>query len=101
MDTNETQPQNVQDGIDMTNDELASAMGFMTTLGDQQMQMMQGGEEPEEQPQEESPEQPTEEPTPEEPKEEPIDREQLKAELKDEIKTELIAELLKTNGKND
>lgn len=35
--SNETQPEESQDDIDMTSDELAAAMGFMTSLGDQQM----------------------------------------------------------------
>ena len=38
MQPNETQPNNPQDDIQLTNDELAAAMGYMTTLGDQQMQ---------------------------------------------------------------
>jgi len=50
MEPNETQPQNPQDGIDMTNDELAAAMGYMTTLGEQGMMAQEatdGSQEPE------------------------------------------------------
>lgn len=57
MKPNETQPQNPQDGIGLTSDELAAAMGFMTTLGDQQMQtQMQPEEQTEEGMPEETPE---------------------------------------------
>lgn len=45
---NETQPENPQDGIDLTSDELAAAMGFMTTMGEQSMSQNapQDGQEP-------------------------------------------------------
>lgn len=50
MEPNETQPEEVEDEIGLDNDELAAAMGFMTTLGEQSMmaeqeeQEMQGQE---------------------------------------------------------
>ncbi len=36
-EVNETQPEETQDGVPLSTDELAAAMGFMTTLGDQQI----------------------------------------------------------------
>lgn len=45
MDTNETQPEETQDDLPLSNDELAAAMGFMTTLGDQQMMAQQEEQE--------------------------------------------------------
>lgn len=44
-EVNETQPEETQDGIDLSNDELGAAMGFMTTLGEQQMTAEQEAQE--------------------------------------------------------
>lgn len=91
MQSNETQPENVQDGIEMTNDELASAMGFMTTVGDQdmmaQMSLENGSENAQDAPDEEQ--------MPEEPQ---MDMEAMKGEMKAEMQEmhkEMMGEMKK------
>lgn len=61
MEPNETQPQNPTDDIPLTSDELAAAMGYMTTIGDDvamaEQEDMMGEEapmEPQEAPQQET-----------------------------------------------
>lgn len=81
METNETQPNNPQDNIEMTNDELAAAMGFMTTIGDQQMMAEQEAQDGTETP-ESAPEQELALETEETP---PIDPEALKNEILGEV----------------
>lgn len=92
MEPNETQPNNPQDDIQMTNDELAAAMGFMTTLGDQQMMAQQEAMEGE-QTQESA--QGGEE-TGESQKEPMAEIESLKTEIMDELKT--LREEVKSQG---
>lgn len=61
MQPNETQPNNTdpmvqQDQLPLSTDDIASAMGFMTTMGQQQMMAQQESEVPEEMELEEEPE---------------------------------------------
>jgi len=89
-EVNETQPEETQDGINMTNDELAAAMGFMTTLGDQNMMAQQAveGENEAEMAQ-------GEEKMMEEPQQPEIDPEALKEEIKGELLGDVKKELKK------
>lgn len=84
MEPNETQPNNPQDGINLTNDELAAAMGYMTTLGEQSM-----GVEPEE----ENAEGQEEELALEDPETPGIDPEAMKEEIRGELMSEVKKEL--------
>lgn len=78
-----------QDGIDLSNDELAAAMGFMTTLGDQQIQ----AEQQEIDAQNEATAQEEQAIETETPVAEPQDPEAMKEEIKGELMGEVKKEL--------
>ena len=90
-EVNETQPKETQDDIQLTNDELAAAMGYMTTLGDQdmmaQMSLENGSENAQDAPGKEQ--------TPETAQ---VDPEALKNEILEDIKKE-VKNLIKTEIK--
>jgi len=89
-EVNNTDVENPKDGIDLSTDDLAAAMGFITTMGDQQMQAQQAQEgamgaeiAPGEEQMQEAPQEPQ------------IDPEALKEEIKVEMLGDLKKELKK------
>ncbi len=92
-EVNETNVENPQDGIGLSNDELAAAMGFITTIGDQNMMAQQ----------EQTPEEPTSPGNEPGTAQQPNQQEQVKAEitgLEDRLMSELqtLREDMKAQG---
>lgn len=86
-EVNETNIEQAPDGMNLSTDDLAAAMGYITTVGGQSMQMEQAAQEEQmtqEQPQEMSQEQP---PEPQ------VDPEAMKSEIVEGVVSELKKEM--------